>query len=1306
MGMTASSVDARQSTQNFKGLQRVKAAILFLCLGTVFTCVLFSGPPLAYAAALQDLSFKVTASSETENDADVVTVSPGGTLYLSASADISALEIRFEGPSTVQYRAVGDRPWSSSVASEGKINIASFGAYDTEGNLYYPIEFRYVDDGKSVIVAVDIYKSEHIATMFVETSKGIDYLHASKENRDKDASMVLVEEDGKVSYDSDTVKPIEIKGRGNSTWKDCFKKPYQIKLDKKAELVDGAGKAKTWILLANAMEPTLIRNQLGYDLADQVGLAFSPLQRQIDLYIDGDYRGTYLLCEKTQIGETRVDIDDLEADNEEANEDVSFDDLATVTEVQRAQELGLRSYKYTEFASTPADITGGYLMEMELWYRYDEGRSGFVTANATNINLTSPEAANEEEVRYIAAFMQEAEDAIYSESGYNSKGKHYSEYIDVTSFAQFYLVQETLKCYDGFATSTFFYKERDTNGTVGKLYAGPVWDFDQILGNNALSNRENPEELWVGNAARGTGICKWASELMGHDEFKALVHDTYWSEFSLRLETLVDTGIDEYSASVAKSAAMNGVRWSVYDSVPIDPLISEGSLAADIDFLKTYLERRTTAIEADALIGTYELAAGYHAVSVDATALALGVTPLMDTVAEGSRATVRIDGAAFAGTLVARTSENVSTPLIPTDTQGIYAFAMPAGDVTIFYEAPEVATILSVSDQIQGNPSVRPSVTVLDKNGHVVPVENYDLHYDDTVATSVTVTATGKDGFGGTATTTYRIVETEGDQRIDMDACEVKLAVPDGGAIYNGTPQEPTVTLEYDDATVDPDAYTVEYYDHIATGEALVYISAKDDSLEYCGSMTTSFSIIAADLGDCQLEDIASTTHNGLTHAPRLNITDTQGSALVEGIDYVARYKNNISAGTATVAVTALGNYEGELSSSFRIEIKVLSLGECSIGLVKPQLFVAGQSIKPSVQIKLGGTTLVEGTDYVLYYRNNDQPGTASIGIKGINNYDGFLETEFRIVEISRLAGATRYETATTIAGAAYPQGANGVIVATGSNYPDALAASALAGLKDYPIVLTDKLVLSDAARQAIIDLGAQEAIIVGGSSVISQDIEEELMQTGNITTTRRLSGSDRWGTVSEIYKAGVGQWGDTAIIATAFGFADALSISPYAASQAAPVFLTDSNNELSKETLAELKAGGFENFIIVGGTGVVSPNVDSALDGIGTVERLGGADRYKTSALIAAWCIESDVADFSWSGCAFATGRDYPDALVGGVLQGANDSVLLLIDEGRTEEAFSSLSAREMTQAYLLGGTGAVPEGVENSLRELLLAS
>ena len=154
---------------------------------------------------------------------------------------------------------------------------------------------------------VSFLQSENLSAMFLDTASGsLENIHADKTVKEA-ASLRLVDSAGNSSYGGAAEY---IKTRGNSTW-NLDKKAYQIKLSKEAGLLNMPA-AKHWILLANAIDDTLMKNELVFGYAERYTCVPSIRGEFIDLYINGDYLGNYYLCEKVEVGKNRLDIADLE----------------------------------------------------------------------------------------------------------------------------------------------------------------------------------------------------------------------------------------------------------------------------------------------------------------------------------------------------------------------------------------------------------------------------------------------------------------------------------------------------------------------------------------------------------------------------------------------------------------------------------------------------------------------------------------------------------------------------------------------------------------------------------------------------------------------------------------------------------------------------------------------------------------------------------------------------------------------------------------------------------------------------------
>lgn len=301
---------------------------------------------------------------------------------------------------------------------------------------------------------------------------------------------------------------------------------------------------------------------------------------------------------------------------------------------------------------------------------------------------------------------------------------------------------------------------------------------------------------------------------------------------------------------------------------------------------------------------------------------------------------------------------------------------------------------------------------------------------------------------------------------------------------------------------------------------------------------------------------------------------------------------------------------------------------------------------------------------------------------------------------LPRIAGETRYETAEQIAyQGSWPTGGS-VILASGANFPDALAASALAGEENAPVLLTESGSLSDSTSNVLANLKPSTVYVVGGEAAVSARAASEASSVAGNAELVRLSGDTRYETALAVASE-VGAASDAVIVATAEGYADALSVSPWAFATSSPVILCDPREGLSDSSLSFIRDNGFSKAIIVGGTSAVPGQVESQLKGanIDSTQRLSGPTRYETSAEIAEFELAGEIG-FEADGILFATGNNYPDALSAGPLAGKGLSPLLLVDPGAEQASkFAEGHKNEINNATIIGGYSAVSYEEEQTI-------
>lgn len=391
---------------------------------------------------------------------------------------------------------------------------------------------------------VTFLKSEGLPVMYISTrTGGMEKLDADKTYKEK-ASIEFLNQEGELVF-TDDIRSIS--GRGNQTFT-YEKKSYQLNLSVPFDFMD-MGLSDTWILLCNVYDPAYIRNKLTYEMALQAGMPGSPKSEYIDVYFNGVYSGMYQLCEKVEIGENRLEIADLEIQNRALNGEVL--DYADTFVTDDGQGKGVR------LARNPQDITGGYLIEHDYGEKFIETTSGFITDTGEHFALKNPNHATEEEVAYISGRMQEIEDAIRAEDGYNPvTGKYYTEYIDLESWADKYLVEEITRNNGGGSTSSYFYKPQDE--LSAKVYGGPVWDYDKGYG-NASNHNKNTQDLAF--LTLHMDYTSWFYYLYQHEDFVEMVKKEYREKFSDYLSVMAEEKADEYLAQIEAAAVLDQARF-------------------------------------------------------------------------------------------------------------------------------------------------------------------------------------------------------------------------------------------------------------------------------------------------------------------------------------------------------------------------------------------------------------------------------------------------------------------------------------------------------------------------------------------------------------------------------------------------------------------------------------------------------------------------------------------------------------------------------------------------------------------------
>ena len=316
-----------------------------------------------------------------------------------------------------------------------------------------------------------------------------------------------------------------IRGRGNSTWTVADKKPFKIKFTEKKSFF-GMEENKEWALLSNRYDTVMLRNRCAFKLGEAMGLKYTPQCVPVEFYMNDEYQGLYLLSETVDVKEGRVGIDELDPG-----------------------------------ATSEPDITGGYLFSLicedYLKIELDAKYKTIETDGGVHFYMDTPSFDPEdgdvspEQKNYIRNYLQETEDAIMSNSD------KIGDYLDLQSAADYWLLQEFTINEDGFITSSsYLHKEKD-----GKLYFGPVWDFDSAW--DFIFYDPRPVEGFNKNPM------PWLDYMRANNpEFQALLKERY-EVLDAALEDLVKDGgvIDRYAGENRDAWEKDHEKWGYFDAV-------------------------------------------------------------------------------------------------------------------------------------------------------------------------------------------------------------------------------------------------------------------------------------------------------------------------------------------------------------------------------------------------------------------------------------------------------------------------------------------------------------------------------------------------------------------------------------------------------------------------------------------------------------------------------------------------------------------------------------------------------------------
>ena len=380
--------------------------------------------------------------------------------------------------------------------------------------------------GSNRTMTLQFVRSANVATIYICTESGsIEQIHADKSHKEQ-AGITVYTADGYPNYQGDCTD--QIRGRGNSTWREYEKKPYNLYLQQPFGLLDMPA-AKKWVLLANAVDETNLRNRIIFDIANEAGIQ-GPQSEYADLYINGEYYGLYLLCEK-------------------------IDNVAN---------------RYLQDKSSTFFCLNNRLSKLD-----DPNKAIVFENQQLYAEIASPSEYSKDEAVRLKTFLSLAGKSVSTDA--------WKDYIDIHSFAAKYLIDEIFANTDGGLASEYLFWDHLSN----KLIAGPCWDYDSCMGNTRWTKWISPECMVMQDRLL-------YDELLEHEEFRTCVYQVYLTKFVPMIKKLTEEKIPVLAKLIEKAAANNRTRWaSVYSYNQSDPAFLSDFLSDRMDFLNSLWIEKT-----------------------------------------------------------------------------------------------------------------------------------------------------------------------------------------------------------------------------------------------------------------------------------------------------------------------------------------------------------------------------------------------------------------------------------------------------------------------------------------------------------------------------------------------------------------------------------------------------------------------------------------------------------------------------------------------------------------------------------------
>ena len=400
-------------------------------------------------------------------------------------------------------------------------------------------DFEVYGEEKESTEGYGFFQPTNLPLLVINTANSKE-LPANDKETTLECNMVVIK-DGKKNAEGKG----NVKHRGNSTL-NAAKKSYRSKFDEKTQLLSLPAKAKKWVLFANHYDKTLLRNRVGFKLSSLFGMKYTPQCEYVDLILNGDFKGNYLLCDQIQVGKGRVELTELDSSS-----------------------------------NSEPEISGGYLIEGDAFAEKEP--SYFKTTKDILFAIKYPSA--DDITPQQKEYIQKKFDAVINEI-YSDK----LDSLDLESFSKYFLVQEFGANIDSIWSSFYLTKERGDD----KIYVGPVWDMDLAFDNDIFLYPTNKKDNFAFKYQYSNGgMQDLVMKILSNEDCLGKIKKQ-WDHLTNNVFSKEDLllFIDEQVKYLDESQKLNFKRWDVLSKKEFLQPDARGSYEKEVNYLKDFISER------------------------------------------------------------------------------------------------------------------------------------------------------------------------------------------------------------------------------------------------------------------------------------------------------------------------------------------------------------------------------------------------------------------------------------------------------------------------------------------------------------------------------------------------------------------------------------------------------------------------------------------------------------------------------------------------------------------------------------------